>query len=74
MIPEGPADNSDAITSDTKLKDILMKMAALAVQAKEAKAIDTITISALDGRQFWVYPRATHLAAPTLSYDGSPPW
>ncbi len=56
MIPDGPADNSDAITSDTKIKDILMKMAALAIKAKEAKAIDTITISALDGRQFWVIP------------------
>ena len=56
MIPEGPVDSGDAITNETTLKDILFKMAALAVKAKQTRAIDTITISALEGRQFWVIP------------------
>ena len=31
-------------------------MAAVAERAKEDRAIDTITISALEGRQFWIIP------------------
>lgn len=70
MIPEGPADDGDAITGETTLKDILGKMAALAEAAKSSRSIDNVAISALEGRQFWLVPSSdTPMCVHADSFD-----
>jgi ubiquitin-activating enzyme E1 len=70
MIPSGPDDTSDAITGETTLREILHKMAALAKQAKENRAIDNMAITALEGRQFWLIPSSdTPMLVHAESFD-----
>ena len=55
-IPTGSTASADQITGDTLLTDILKRMAVLSAKALEAKTIDQSTITALDGRLFWLLP------------------
>ena len=70
VVPEGPKDTGDAITSQTTLKEILQRMSAQAKAALESKTIDEVAISALDGRRFWLIPASdTPMCSHVESYD-----
>ena len=70
MIPEGPTDDGDSITGATTLRDILAKMAALAEVAKKNRTIDSVAISALAGRKFWMIPSSdTPMCVHAESFD-----
>lgn len=70
MIPEGPADNGDAITGETTLRQILSKMSVLAESAKQSRSIDAAAISALKGRRFWMIPSSeTPVCVHAESFD-----
>lgn len=54
IIPDGPQDSDNAITMDTTLKEILLKMAKMGEEATKKQLIDTATVSSLDGKLFYL--------------------